>query len=76
MKGIFGNLFDLNRDGKIRPVERAMELHMLNEMINQDQKKQDTFDDWDEFEDEDEMTELETAGFFFDKTSWMCDYTF
>ena len=76
MKGIFGNLFDLNRDGKISPVERAMELHMLNEMINQDQKKQDTFDDWDEFEDEDEMTELETADFLFDKTSWMCDYTF
>ena len=36
MKGIFGNLFDLNHDGKMSSLESAMELNFLDEMLSVD----------------------------------------
>lgn len=36
MKGIFGNLFDLNHDGKMSSLESAMELNFLDEMLRAD----------------------------------------
>lgn len=36
MKGIFGNLFDLNHDGKMSSLENAMELNFLDEMLRVD----------------------------------------
>ena len=36
MKGIFGNLFDLNHDGKMSSLESAMELNFLDEMLRVD----------------------------------------
>ena len=36
MKGIFGDLFDLNHDGEMSSLERAMELNFLNEMMSTD----------------------------------------
>ena len=33
MKGIFGNMFDLNHDGKMSSLENAMEFVFLNEML-------------------------------------------
>ena len=38
MKGIFGGLFDLNKDGELGLIERAMELAFLEEMINEEEK--------------------------------------
>lgn len=34
MLGIFGNLFDLNHDGKLDSTERAMEFSLLQNIIN------------------------------------------
>ena len=45
-KGIFGNLFDFNRDGKLDAIERAAEFHFLHDMLAQE-------DDSDETDDED-----------------------
>ena len=36
MKGIFGNLFDLNHDGKMSSLESAMELNFLDKMLRVD----------------------------------------
>jgi len=35
-KGIFGGLFDFNRDGKISMFERAAEFAFLNDMLQKD----------------------------------------
>lgn len=45
-KGLFGGLFDLNGDGKIDSVERALEFAVLNEIINED-SDDDDFTDFD-----------------------------
>ena len=34
MKGIFGNMFDLNHDGNISLLESTMEFIFLNELLN------------------------------------------
>ncbi len=49
MGGIFGNMFDMNRDGKMDSFERAMELNFLQ-----------SFED--ETMSDDMKTELELAG--------------
>lgn len=36
MKGIFGNMFDLNHDGKVSPLESAMKVAFFNEMMRED----------------------------------------
>ena len=39
MKGIFGNLFDLNRDGKLDSIERGMEFSFFNEIMKEEEKR-------------------------------------
>lgn len=36
MKGMFGNMFDLNHDGKVSPLESAMKAAFFNEMMRED----------------------------------------
>lgn len=48
MGGLFGNLFDLNKDGKIDDFERAMEFMFIEEMMKDDS------DDADEFAEDNE----------------------
>lgn len=38
MKGLFGELFDLNRDGKMSVIERAAELAFLEKMMNEEEQ--------------------------------------
>lgn len=52
MGGIFGNMFDMNRDGKMDAFERAMELNFLQSL--EDEAMGDDNDDME--------TELELAG--------------
>lgn len=53
MAGLFGKMFDLNRDGKLDAWERAMEYDFMTSLNDED----------DGCEDEDEeLTELELAG--------------
>ena len=53
MAGLFGKMFDLNRDGKLDAWERAMEYDFMTSLNDGD----------DDCEDEDEeLTELELAG--------------
>lgn len=49
MSGIFGNMFDLNRDGEMSSFERALEFSFLEEISQEDEKD----DFWDDEEDED-----------------------
>ena len=35
MPMLFGDLFDLNRDGKLDPVEQGMEFMLLDELMNE-----------------------------------------
>ena len=51
MAGLFGRMFDLNRDGKLDAWERAMEYDFITSLNDED----------DDCEDE-ELTELELAG--------------
>ena len=69
MKGIFESMFDLNHDGNISPLESAMELSFLNELLKDDSDVQTELElsgrDTDELEfmDADERREiLEEAG--------------
>ena len=51
MSGIFGNMFDFNRDGKLDCAKQAMEFMLLNELLKDDEKpERDIFDD--DFEDD------------------------
>lgn len=43
-KGLFGGMFDLNGDGKIDAVERALEFAVFNEIINEDSDDDDVTD--------------------------------
>lgn len=47
MKGIFGSMFDLNRNGNISPLESVMKFIFLNELLK---------------DDSDVQTELELSG--------------
>ena len=42
-KGLFGGMFDFNRDGKLDPFEKAAEIAFLNDMM--DEGKNDSEDD-------------------------------
>ena len=50
MAGLFGRMFDLNRDGKLNAWERAMEYDFITSMESEDEN------------DDEELTELELAG--------------
>lgn len=60
MRGMFGSMFDMNRDGKMDAFERAMEFDFL-ESMEREEKSGRGFDDVDDGDDE-LMTELELAG--------------
>ena len=45
-KGLFGGMFDFNRDGKIDSIERAAEIAFLNDMMNQEENDS-SYDDGD-----------------------------
>lgn len=45
MSGIFGNMFDFNRDGKLDCTEQAMEFMVLNELLKEEKASDDIFDD-------------------------------
>lgn len=76
-RGFFGNLFDMNRDGKLDSWERAMDMMAFEEMLAEEEQENDDLDDEDDYElemagidpeelefmDEDERREiLEAAG--------------
>ena len=74
MKGIFGDMFDLNRDGNISPLESAMEFTFLTEVMKGHSEAQTELElsgldpDELEFMDADERREvLEDAGLDPDK---------
>ena len=58
MKGIFGNLFDFNRNGKIDPAEQAIEFAVLDEMMEEEEQEEEEaysieeLDDFDLFDDD------------------------
>ena len=56
MKGIFGNMFDLNHDGNISLLESTMEFIFLNELLK---------------DDSEERTELELSGLDPDELEFM-----
>ena len=64
MKGIFGNMFDLNHDGNISLLESTMEFIFLNELLKDDSEERTELEpDELEFMDPDERREvLEDAG--------------
>ena len=69
MKRIFGSMFDLDHDGNISPLESAMEVTFLNELLKDDSEEQTELElsgldpDELEFMDEEERREaLEDAG--------------
>ena len=37
MKGIFGDLFDFNHNGKLEPTEQAMEFALLQTIIDEEE---------------------------------------
>ena len=52
--GIFGKLFDFNGDGKVDCFEQGMELLFLNEIANENKRKNESTFDNDLFGDFDE----------------------
>jgi len=67
MSGLFGDLFDFNRDGQMDSLERALEFQAFSELISDDKAEEleDAGLDIDELSDmdEDERREaLEDAG--------------
>ena len=49
--GIFGDMFDLNGDGKIDAVESALEFAVFNEIFNEDSDDGDVSDFDDDIDD-------------------------
>lgn len=62
MSGLFGNMFDMNRDGKVDCFERAMEFHFIDSVVNEEYN-----------EDDEELTELELAGLDPEELEFMDD---
>lgn len=63
-KGFFGGLFDLNHDGELDPMERAMDFMAFDEMMNESDGSTDD-------EDEDLVDEIGSAGLDYDELSFM-----
>ena len=42
MKGLFGDLFDFNHDGKMSAFERAAEMSFFHEMISEEKEYEET----------------------------------
>lgn len=60
-RGIFGDLFDINYDGKLDSFERVMEYEAFNEMMK-DEVSEDVDDD---------VEDIELAGLDYDELSCM-----
>lgn len=71
MTGILGNMFDLNRDGKMGAFERAAELQFIDS-VTKNSARNNTWDDEDDWDD-DELTELELAGIDPEELEYMDD---
>ena len=55
-RGIFGSMFDMNRDGKMSAWERAMEMAFIEDL---EKEESDDYDDIDDFEsDFDDIDDL------------------
>ncbi len=63
-KGFFGGLFDLNHDGKLDSMERTMDFMAFDEMMHESDNSSD-------YEDEELVDELESAGLDYDELSFM-----
>ena len=57
-KGLFGDMFDFNKDGEMGFIERAAELAFLNELLTEEEK-------------EEKLSELESEGHDPDELSMM-----
>lgn len=70
MAGLFGNMFDMNHDGKMSGFERAMEFHFMEEMLRNEHTGGSS-----EYEDDDDevLTELELAGIDPEELEFMDD---
>lgn len=47
MQGLFGDMFDLNRDGKLDSFERGAEFMFFNDVVMKDTDKESESDDED-----------------------------
>ena len=68
-KGFFNGLFDFNRDGKLDAFERAADFAAFQEMM----KEKDTSEEVADFEEEEELDELQVAGLDYDELEFMDD---
>ena len=59
MKGFFGDLFDLDHDGDLDPLERAMDFATFMSMTDDEEDDGSEEDEDDDREDEMEFSELE-----------------
>ena len=50
--GIFGNLFDFNRDGKLDPLEQAMDFGLFVQMMEELDQEDETSDDTNDYFDD------------------------
>lgn len=50
LDGFFGKMFDLNRDGKLDPMERAMDYMVFNEMMGEGEEQEDAKLDSDDYD--------------------------
>ena len=66
-KGFFNGLFDFNRDGKLDAFERAADFAAFQEMMNE----KETSDEVTDFEEEEELDELQVAGLDYDELEFM-----
>lgn len=74
MKGLFGNLFDFNHDGKLDPIERAAEFDLFSQMMKDgdgDSGADDLNSNLDSDLDAELESDLEMAGLDEDELSMM-----
>ena len=45
-KGFFRGLFDLNHDGKLDPIERAMDIYAFDQLMNTDEENNSEKNDY------------------------------
>ena len=79
-KGIFGNMFDFNRDGEMSIFERAAEFSFVNHLMTEAEKEEKLAEMEDEQEtdefglDEFKISELEMEGLDLDELSFMDEW--
>lgn len=75
-KGIFGSMFDFNRDGQMGVFERAAEFAFVNHLMTESNKSETPSDvDSDEYGlDDYQVSELELEGLDLDELSFMDEW--